>query len=346
MAHGGDIYTNDIKMDFSVNVNPHGVPEGLRDIFSDIYSDFVLYPDYESTELRRKLAEYYNLDINKVLCGNGASEIFMAIAHAIRPKKVLNISPSFAGYVWAFEAIDTELIYYITDEKDGFLVKEDLLDIVEKRNDIDMIIFANPSNPVGNYIDNDLIDNLLIKCREKEIVVIIDECFMELSVVSHNKKTDMIMNFDNLFIVRAFTKTFAIPALRLGYVLGSNDNLMMKIRRQLPEWNVSLPAQKAGSMILSMDLIDYLEESVKIIKEELSFLSSEFRNLGIKTYQSFTNFILIKTDIPLYDKLLDKGILIRDCSDFIGLKKGYYRIAVKSHKENIILIDTIKEIMR
>ena len=344
MMHGGDIYSNDIKVDFSVNVNPMGVPELFDGIFNDFDSYFALYPEYESKELRTKLAELYDLNTENVLCGNGASEIFMAIAHAIRPKTALIVAPSFSGYVWAFDAVDAKLTYYVTKAEDNFSVKDDIVDIIENNTDIDMLVFANPSNPVGNYIDNVLLDKLLAKCEEKEIVVLIDECFMELSDYSQNTSTDKIKSFDNLLIVRAFTKTFAIPALRLGYILGSDLELMKKIRRQLPEWNVSLPAQRAGETVFSLK--GYLDASREMIIKERLYLKNELEAMGIKVFPSSANFILIKTDIPLYSKLLEKGFLIRDCSDFHGLNKGYYRIAVKTHEENEILINTIKEIIR
>ena len=348
MAHGGDIYTNDICMDYSVNVNPFGVPEIIDDIFRKYDSYICSYPDYESFELRNMLAARYCLSVDNVLCSNGASEIFMAMAHAFRPENVLLTAPSFAGYVWAFEAVEANLIYYVTKEENDFLIREDIMDVIDEKDNIDMLILANPSNPVGNYTDNNLLDKLLKECKKRDIAVIIDECFMELSDICQNTKTDLINSYDNLFIVRAFTKTFAIPALRLGYVLGSNVGLMMKIRRQLPEWNVSLPAQKAGAVLMSEEskLETYLAESRKLINKERSYLMEELSGMGIKVYPSFTNFILLKTDILLYNKLLDKKILIRDCSDYYGLDKGYYRIAIKKHVENEVLIDAIKELLR
>ncbi|MBQ9610773.1 MAG: aminotransferase class I/II-fold pyridoxal phosphate-dependent enzyme [Lachnospiraceae bacterium] len=356
MSHGGDIYNNKVKIDFSVNVAPLGAPDAVRESVSKTSEELEKYPDYNYTALRKAIAKYHNIKPENILCGNGASEIFMATAHALRPKKVLIPIPSFYGYQRAAGAVSSELIFYQMKEDKNYALDEEVLDLIKDTQDIELVMLANPNNPVGNYIDDSILNRLLDECKKRKIVVLLDECFMELSDNPSDSYIDMLEQWNNLIVVRAFTKTFAMPALRLGYMVCSNDKILNEIRRQLPEWNVSLAAERAG--LLALQDTSYIENARTLIKIEREFLIEQLelspgtgergekscpKGRGFRVYPSVTNFIMFYSDIPLYDLLLEEGILIRDCSDFKGLSKGYYRIAVKNHEDNVLLIDKIKD---
>ena len=383
MAHGGDIYRNKVNIDFSVNVALLGAPDTVRESVRIVSDELERYPDYNYMALREALAKYHNIKTENILCGNGASELFMAAAHALRPKKVLIPIPSFYGYQWAFGAVSSEIIYYQMREDNNYSLDEGVLDLIKDTQDIELVVLANPNNPVGNYVDDDLLDKLLNECNKRQIEVILDECFMDLSDNSSASYIDRLKLWDNLIVVRAFTKTFAIPALRLGYVVCGNDKTLNDIRRQLPEWNVSLVAERAG--LAALQDTTYIEKARALIKAEREFLSrqlelpprtgergencprgrgrgaktapgdggerrsfsdSQFsRGQGIRVYPSVTNFIMFFTDIPLYDLLLEEGILIRDCSDFKGLSKGYYRVAVRNHEDNTLLLAKLRDVL-
>ena len=143
----------------------------------------------------------------------------------------------------------------------------------------------------------------------------------------------------HVIIVRAFTKIYAIPGVRLGYMVCSDPLLLDRIRKQLPEWNLSTYAQAAG--IACTKQTEYTVKTVIYVKKEREFLVEGFKRLGLHVYDSDANFILIYSERPLYDMLLKRGILIRDCSNYEGLTKGYYRIAVKQRKENEQLLKAI-----
>ena len=151
---------------------------------------------------------------------------------------------------------------------------------------------------------------------------------------------------NRLLLLRAFTKSFAIPGVRLGYLIGSAEELLSKIREQLPEWNLSIFAQKAGQACLSSGNETYLTETVRYVKRERRFLTDELQQMGIRVFPGKANFLLLYCEENLYEKLLRRGILIRDCSNFEGLSEGYYRIAVKRHEENLQLLEAIKECLK
>ena len=145
-----------------------------------------------------------------------------------------------------------------------------------------------------------------------------------------------------MIILRAFTKTFAIPGIRLGYLICGDQEITTKIRAQLPEWNVSIPAQAAGIAALGQE--GYLKASRSFIRSQRDWLSGELQKLGVRVYGSDANYLTFRwKDDTLYERLLKKGFLIRDCSDYEGLGKGYYRIAVRNRMENEALLQAMKE---
>lgn len=339
MIHGGDVYRNHVKTDFSVNVNPLGMPKAVEAALHNAVKECGKYPDITAYSLKEAVSEMLNVPGDSLLFGNGASELFMAVVHAIKPKKTVILVPSFYGYEYAAGAADGEIIYYKTKAENNFCPEDDLFSVLTE--DVDMLFFANPNNPDGNLTGRQYLKNVLKHCRDNGIYVVLDECFIEfcnaqMSFVNEAEE------YSNLIIVRAFTKIFAIPGVRLGYLVCSDQRLAKKIERQLPEWNISVFAQAAGCECAKQTA--FIQETVDYIKRERGFLADGLRKLDITVFQSDANFLLLYSGQHLYEKLLAKGILIRDCANFRGLSEGYYRIAVKSRKENEILLKAIGEI--
>ena len=339
--HGGDIYRNKVNIDFSVSVNPFGAPESVKKAIADSVEFAGNYPDICCEALTNALAERLSLPADNIICGNGASELIMAFALALRPKKAVIPVPSFAGYKRALE--NTGCSFRYVPMENDFLPGKSLFD--ELKDGTDMLVLASPNNPTGKYIPREMLTDILDICEEKKIAVLLDECFMELSRdPEKNTVIHDINRWKQLTVLRSFTKTFAVPAVRLGYTAGSNTERNERIRSILPEWNVSAAAQAAGEAALKEE--NYVVESRKYINSERKYLSDTLKSLGFKVIESDANYILFFTEslVELKEKLLDEGILIRDCSNFEGIEKGWFRIAVKKHKDNIALIDTIKRL--
>lgn len=339
VLHGGDIYRNYVNIDFSVNVNPLGIPEAVEDALYEAVEKCSRYPDISAEKLKNAVSGMLSVSKEYLLFGNGASELFMAITHGIKPKKTVIPVPAFYGYEYAAEVAEGEILYYETKEKDDFCLQEDFLSVLTE--EVDVLFLANPNNPTGNMINREALRNVLFHCRDKGIYVVLDECFIEFCGKEYSMLQE-IKEFPNLMIVRAFTKIFSIPGVRLGYLVCSNPLLLEKIGRQLPEWNVSSFAQAAGYECAKQ--IAFVEKTVTFIQKERQLLEAGLKRAGFKVFPGKANFLLIYCEFPLYDKLLEKGILIRDCENFRGLSKGFYRIAVKSREENEDLLQAIGEI--
>lgn len=378
--HGGDIYSRQIQLDFSVNVNPFGVPEAVTQALHAAVDHVGEYPDITAGKLSwavsRMLSKRYGCEIpgEYLLFGNGASELFMAIIHVGLPvektgdmgqpeqqqeqwKQILIPVPSFYGYEHAAKAVGSRIKYVsfkqalMTENPEKISTQKDsecLNQLLEQlTDDVDLLFLANPNNPTGSLWRKADLKNLLAHCRRKNITVVLDECFIEFcekDPMQPLSMVDEIENYPKLIIVRAFTKIFAIPGVRLGYLVCSNHTLLEKIQKQLPEWNLSVFAQMAG-VACTTDCEKYLADTVEYVETERAFLRNGLEKLGIRVISGEANFLLLQTEQPIYEKLLQRGILIRDCENFCGLGKGYYRIAVKKHEENETLLRELENVV-
>lgn len=340
VIHGGDIYRNYVKLDFSVNVNPLGTPEAVKTALHAAALLCDRYPDPSVEALKKAVAAMQEVPEESLLFGNGASELFMAIVHGVKPKKTVVPVPSFYGYEHAVEAAGGEVIYYEMMRDAGFSLTQDFYSVLTE--DVELLFLANPNNPTGKLMRKEEIIRILEYCRDRGIYVVLDECFIEFGGSRHSMMSK-IGQFDHLILVRAFTKLFAIPGVRLGYLACSDGVLLRRIERQLPEWNISIFAQEAGRVCAGQT--DFVRKTAGYIRKEREFLAKGLAEKGYTVFPSSANFLLIHWEEnrsgALYDKLLAKGILVRDCGNFRGLGDGYYRIAVKKREENEVLLNEL-----
>lgn len=329
--HGGDIYNNKVNMDYSVNINPLGMPDRVKRAMHDAVEHCDRYPDITCGRLRYAVAKDR---AEEVLFGNGASELFMAVVHAIKPRQAVIPIPSFYGYEYAVDAVDCKKIY-CNWKKDG-LDEQELIQALT--GDIDLLFLANPNNPTGQTLEKETIGKILNHCRDKNIYVVMDECFIDFCEDAWSA-VGMTEQYENLIVVRAFTKLYAIPGVRLGYLICGSPVVRKTISKHLPEWNISGIAQAAG--VACTQEKAYVAETRDYVTEQRRKLMAGLTAYGFRVYSSRANFILFYTEIPLYDLLLERGILIRDCSNYRGLTSGYYRVAVKTEEENEKLLKAI-----
>lgn len=334
-VHGGDIYRNQVRYDFSVNLNPLK-PKGVEEALHRAVGLCGQYPDIKAEKLKQAVSGMLSVPEDWLLFGNGASELLVAAAHGIGAKQAVIPVPSFYGYEYAAKAAGAQPVYYRLRQECGFSVEQDFKGMLAEG--AGMVFLANPNNPTGVLLEHGTAKGLFARCRELGIFVVLDECFIEFCAGAHSF-LPAAAEFENLIIIRAFTKIFSIPGVRLGYMVCKDEKIRGKIAAQLPEWNISCFAQEAGCACAGQ--ADFLRETPGVIEKERRFLEEGLRRKGFLAVPSSANFILFYSDAPLYGRLLEKGILIRDCANFRGLGEGFYRIAVKSREENEILLENL-----
>lgn len=350
--HGGDIYSIDKKvLDFSSNINPLGVPESFKKALIENINDFIKYPDINYTNLRNTIKEYLGINnVDYIVQGNGAIEIIYKAIGATRCNKVFIISPTFSEYRRAVELNGVEC-----EELDVFdnnylsLNIDKLLARIENNS---LVILCNPNNPTGTLTKKEIVCKLLTELKHKESTLIIDEAFIEFTPnYEQNTMTSLINKYDNLIIVRAATKFFGMPGIRLGYGITKNKVYMENIKKTLEPWNINTAAVIAGNTIFKDK--EYIYKSKKWISEERDFLFNklkEFKELTV--FKSNANFHLLKInreDINAYDLkelLINEGILIRVPKGFYKLSNSYFRLAIKDRKSNEFLITKLKKIFK
>lgn len=364
--HGGNIYkifrekNIDKILDYSSNINPYGLPENLKkEIFEKL---FVLerYPDPDYIELREKIAEKNNLNIENIIVGNGATEIIFLFMKILSPKKVLIVSPTFGEYERAIKAStlandSLEINYFELKETENFVLNIKNLE-TELENNYDLLILCNPNNPTGQFLKLKKLEEILKICEQKNTKLFVDEAFVEFvedweneSIINSKEKKE------NLFVIRAFTKFFAIPGLRLGYGICFNNNLLKKMLEKKEPWSVNNIADLAGQTVLDDE--NYIQKTKEWIKDQKKYMYENLNKIeGLRAYKTEVNFILLKIEDNLLEKgldvknlrkkMLEKGILIRDASNFIYLDKRYFRLAIKDKLNNEKVIETLTSILK
>ena len=357
--HGGDIYTNQVELDYSANLNPLGLPEGVRNAYIGAADCCSVYPDSRSQALRTKLADYHRIGREAVLCGNGAAELIFLIVQAKRPKRALLIAPSFLEYEQALKAAGCGLSWFdLKEEEDFALSVPELLAHLKEAEAAgqrpDILFLCNPNNPTGFAVEREALIPLLEYCEECGIVCVVDECFIEFldeperfSVMKELRSG----RFRRLFILKAFTKLYAMAGLRLGYGLCSDSGLLERLQAVRQPWSVSGPAQCAG--VAALGETDFAERTRAVLKGERERLSAALHDLGFQVYPSQANYLFFRDREEdgilekgrLYQELLGRRILIRSCANYPGLDSSFYRICVKLRQDNEQLIREMARVL-
>lgn len=351
LGHGANVeyiaklYDKNLKdiIDFSSNINPKVIPNLEKYILEGL-EDCRRYPDINYTNLKNNISKYINVKSDFIIPGNGATEIIYLLMKSIR-KKIAILNPTFSEYERSAKLSGLEVINLELDEKNQFSIDLDYIKAnIEK---FDSLFVCNPNNPNGKvkYL-KELLD--LMKANNK--LLIVDETFMEF--VGDEEKCSLVKfidKYENLFILKAVTKFFGMPGLRLGYGLTSNKEIIEKIYNYKEPWTINSFADTLSNYIFTDK--KYIKDSKDYYINERKYMLQELRNIkNIVVYDSDTNFLLIRLNTKRANEikveLLIKGnILVRDASNFICLDDSYIRIAIKSHEENKILIKYMKDLL-
>ena len=333
---------NDI-IDFSSNVNPHIISDLGKYVLEGLEKSRS-YPDINYTNLRNNISDYIKVDSELIIPGNGATEIIYLLMKSIK-RRLAILNPTFSEYGRGAKLNNLEIIDFHLKEENNFSI--DLDEIQKNMDKFDSLFICNPNNPNGKVKDlNELLDLMI----ENDKLLIVDETFMEF--VGEEEKYSLINKIEqtpNLFILKAVTKFFGMPGLRLGYGVTSNKQIIKNIYEYKEPWTINSFAENLSNYLFKDK--EYINGSKNYYINERKFMLEELRKISrLKVYDTDTNFVLIKLDddeanslkLELFEKY---NILIRDASNFIGLDKSYIRVAIKSHNDNKVLIESLRKIL-
>ncbi|MGL4913094.1 MAG: pyridoxal phosphate-dependent aminotransferase [Romboutsia sp.] len=330
-------------IDFSSNINPSVIP-GLEKYILEGLRACTSYPDINYVNLRSNISDYININPNFIIPGNGATEIIYLMMKSIG-KSIAILNPTFSEYERSARLNNLEITNILLDKNNNFEV--DIDNIEANIDKFDSLFICNPNNPNGKVKK---IENLLELLQKHDKLLIVDETFMEF--VENEEGYSLIKyveEYDNIFILKAVTKFFGLPGLRLGYGVTSNERIIENIYKYKEPWTINSFADNLSNYIFKEE--DYIKNSKKYYINEREYMLKSLREIkSIRVYDTDTNFILIKlrqnTASELKNKLIEQGkILIRDASNFIGLDESFIRVAIKSHEENEKLIKHMKNLL-
>lgn len=346
LTHGGDIagYFDQYgcePLDFSANVSPLGLPEGVRRAVIDSLSTADQYPDPLCRRLRAAIGAFEGVDPARILCGNGAADLIFRLVLAVKPKTALVPAPTFAEYETALESCGCAVTHAVLKREDDFRVTEEFLSHLDPAPDL--VFLCQPNNPTGQPVDRALLEAVLQRCEAAGSILVLDECFVSLLDDGPSYTMKGRLDSPNLFLLKAFTKTYAMAGLRLGYCLCSNETLLQDMARCGQPWSVSTVAQAAG--IAALQETAYVERLHRLIAAERPQLAAGLRDCGCTVLGSRANFVFFSARPGLDAALRQKGILIRSCTNYHGLDETYYRVAVRTAPDNEKLLAAVSQCM-
>ncbi len=347
MVHGGDWAGFEEKygrtpLDFSVNISPLGIPDGVRRAIVEGAEGADRYPDPFCRALREKIARKHRLPAEWILCGNGAAGLIFRAVLACRPRRTLLTAPAFGEYEAALRAAGCSVVWYSLRRERDFIPDRGILEAI--RPGVDMVFLCQPNNPAGTVIPRSLLLQILERCRDAGALLVCDECFCDfLDEPEACSLVEKLPEAKNLLILKSFTKLYAMAGVRLGYCLSSDPALLKAMEASGPPWAVSSLAQAAGMAALKET--DYVRKVRALIRTERPWMAARLEELGLGVCPGQANYLLFRCSVPLARPLGEKGILIRECGSYRSLDDTWYRAAVRTHDENLRLIQSIGEVL-
>jgi len=330
-GHGDDGYLHDqpLVADFSTNVWEGGSPAGLKEYLFTQWEKVHRYPEVLAESLTKKIAAHYSFKAESILVTNGSTESIYLIAQAFKTKRSAVVIPAFAEYEDACRLHDHEISFVHWETLKTGIVPA-----------VDLLFICNPNNPTGEVFIH--LEELIKE--HNDILFVVDEAFIEFTL-SVNSIVELTEKYGNLVVLRSMTKAYAVPGLRLGYIVAQPALIDLLRRVKLP-WSVNVMALEAGHFIFDQ-FEDFQLPIYQMLKDKTDFIN-ELAGTPIVVHPSHTHFFLAETTIgtaALLKLFLLKefNLLIRDASNFRGLSDKFIRIATLSPAKNKLLINALLE---
>ncbi len=350
-------------IDFSASINPLGISKKVESEMRKELKKLHNYPDPDTKKLRKKLSQYHGIDPETILCSNGSTELIYLIPRTLKPETVLIPFPTFSEYERAVNSSKSlkivqnssslnnikplnnvkqkqpsTIVNLPLKKADNFRINSG--EFIDAMQGCDMAFLCNPNNPTGNLLKKNQVLKIAEAAKKSKCFLIVDEAFIDFRPEESVIKA--VQDNPYLIVLRSMTKFHALTGLRIGYGVFS-PAIANKLKKFKEPWTVNTLAQKAAIAALGDN--EYADRTFRLIAKEKRFLEGSLKETGIEFYPSDVNFYLLKTrgNAGIASKLREKGILVRDCSNFRGLDSSFIRVAVRSRRETKVLIKTLIE---
>ncbi|WP_336240538.1 threonine-phosphate decarboxylase CobD [Citrobacter werkmanii] len=349
-AHGGNTreaaellgISPEQLLDFSANINPLGMPASLKRAIIDNLDSAERYPDVDYAQLHTALADHHQIPASWILAGNGETESIFTLVHGLKPGHAMIVTPGFAEYRRALQWGGCTIHEFALREEDGWQLTEAILDALTP--ELDCLFLCTPNNPTGLLPDNHLLHEIATRCELLGITLILDEAFIDF-IAGEPGFIPLLHGNPHIWVLRSLTKFYAIPGLRLGYLVNSNEHAVAQMRSQQMPWSINAFAALAGEIILPDSA--YQQATWKWLEQEGARFEQQLQALsGLTVYPGRANYRLLRCDredVDLQRAMLEQHVLIRSCANYPGLDTRYYRVAVRSMEENNRLLAALRK---
>lgn len=355
--HGSDIEVissryhmeKDSIIPYASNVNPLGISPIAKQALLDNIDAIKSYPDRDYVSLRTSISNYCGAEPEQLILGNGTSELIRLTLNTLLPTKTMVIEPTYSEYTTAAKLAGSEVQRYTLKNLDDFELDVDMF-LKALNESFELLIICNPNNPTGKALTREQMDTILTRCLELEIFVMVDETYVEFVKDIHLISSVLLTKkYDNLIVLRSVSKFFAAPGLRLGYAITNNKEFLEATSNGKIPWSINTYASIAGVMFEDEHYIN-LTKSLIQTERNLIFSALSSRKT-IKVFKPDANFVLIKllkeeqTAGEVFDYCIQRGFMIRDCTDYVGLGEKYIRFCFLKPEQNDNIVNTILEIV-
>ena len=338
-------------LDFSIPVNPLGPSQRVERKLKTHLPAAVRYPDPRDGNLIKALAQFHGVSEEEILPGAGATALIHSIPRALSIRRTLMVTPLSGEYERALEATDRapkpQIDYFETREEDGFEVDVNGL-ISSLTLGYDALYLSNPGFPTGILTSKEDLLRVLAQTERHHTWFILDET--SLDFLEEQSLKEGVKSSSRLVILRSFSNFFALPGLRVGYLLGSRE-AVQKIRNIHPPRTVNALGQIAASESLQDQA--HIRRTREWMPKERERLAQGLRSIpGFVPYPGVANYLLVQL-LPflgidggdLREGLLSQEILIGDCRPYRPLGPDFVFIAVRTRRENNLLIKALRRIV-
>lgn len=348
-AHGGNTreaaellgISAEQLLDFSANINPLGMPDSLKRAIVDNLHLAERYPDVEYAHLHQALARHHQVPAEWILAGNGETESIFTLANGLRPKRAMIVTPGFAEYRRALQWTGCVIDEFALREDDGWQLTADILEALTP--ELDCLFLCTPNNPTGLLPERQLLLAIAARCKQLNIALVLDEAFIDF-IEGEPGFIPLLPENPHVWVLRSLTKFYAMPGLRLGYLINSDTQAVAEMRaRQMP-WSINAFAALAGEILL--EDTGWQQATWRWLKDEGARFYQQLGTLpGLTVYPGRANYLLLRCDTDLQQALLARHILIRSCANYPGLDRRYFRVAIRSVEENNRLLAALGEVL-
>jgi len=323
------------------NENPMGPSPLAQKAAASILGQLHYYPDSSCFELKKKLAQRFNLLPTSILIGNGSDEILRLVAETfLNPgEQVVLPQPSFSAYEFIAKVMDGSSVAVPLAEFTHDLPA--MLQAVNEQTKI--IVICNPNNPTGTIVTQSQVDEFMAQVPD-DVLVVFDEAYYEYADSSEYVSGLRYLEAGkNVIVCRTFSKIYGLAALRIGYAF-TTPEIASAIERVTDPFNVNSVAQVAA--IAALDDIDHLQASQELNKKGKQFLYEQMDIMGLTYVPTQANFILIDTGQDcrkVFQGLLQQGVIVRP-GDIFGYPT-HIRVTIGTPAENTRFINSLRTVL-